>query len=77
MTRAYDVTNRGPRGPYSNTVGQQLLYKSELTGHFPELMLPFRTKRVEKNNNNGVRKQARLDIRKRMVNERVKLRARI
>lgn len=40
-------------------------------------MLPFRTKRVEKNNNNGVRKQARLEIRKRMVNERVKLRARI
>jgi|LauGreDrversion4_2_1035121.scaffolds.fasta_scaffold318960_2 hypothetical protein len=40
-------------------------------------MLPFITKRVEKNNNNGVRKQARLEIRRRMVNERVKLRARI
>ena len=41
-----------------------------------DLMLPFKTKRVEKNNNNGMKKQAKLDIRKRMINERVKQRQR-
>ncbi len=43
---------------------------------FDDMMLPFRTKRVEKTNNNGEKKQARLEIRKRMINERVKQRQR-
>jgi len=42
-----------------------------------ELLLPFKTKRVEKTNNNGEKKQAKLEIRKRMINERVKARQRL
>ena len=42
-----------------------------------ELILPFRTKRVEKFNNNGEKKQAKLEIRKRMLNEKVKQRQRM
>lgn len=34
--------------------------------------LPFRTHRIEKNNNNGDRKQARFEIRKYMINERIR-----
>ena len=41
-----------------------------------DLMLPFRVRRIEKNNNNGEKKQAKLEIRKRMINERVKQRQR-
>ena len=41
-----------------------------------DLMLPFRVRRLEKNNNNGEKKQAKLEIRKRMINERVKQRQR-
>jgi hypothetical protein len=47
-----------------------------LKREFDDMMLPFRTKRVEKQNNNGEKKQARLEIRKRMINERVKQRQR-
>ena len=39
-------------------------------------MLPFRVRRIEKNNFNGAKKQAKLEIRKRMINERVKQRQR-
>ena len=39
-----------------------------------DMMLPFRVRRLEKNNNNGEKKQAKLEIRKRMINERVKQR---
>lgn len=76
QTRPYDSANRGPRGPYGFRGEQYLVLKRE-NGDGTTIILPFRTKRVEKNNNNGVRKQARLEIRKRMVNERVKLRARL
>ena len=37
---------------------------------FPMAGPPFRIRRLEKNNNNGERKQAKLEIRKRMINER-------
>ena len=39
-----------------------------------DLVVPFRVRRIEKNNNNGEKKQAKLEIRKRMINERVKQR---
>ena len=53
-----------------------MIIKKE-NGEDSTIILPFRTRRIERNNNNGVRKQARLEIRKRMINERVKMRARL
>jgi hypothetical protein len=53
-----------------------MIIKKE-NGEDATIILPFRTRRIERNNNNGVRKQARLEIRKRMINERVKQRARL
>jgi hypothetical protein len=53
-----------------------MIIKKE-NGEDATIILPFRTRRIERNNNNGMRKQARLEIRKRMINERVKLRARV
>lgn len=80
LPRTYDSSNRGgPRGPYGNGMSyhpQFMIIKKE-NGEDTTIILPFRTRRIERNNNNGVRKQARLEIRKRMINERVKLRARI
>ena len=48
---------------------EHTIYKREVEF---DMMLPFRLKRIEKNNNNGSKKQAKLEIRKRMINERVK-----
>ena len=78
-TRPYDSTNRGgPRGPYgAGAYHPQFLIIKKENGEDATIILPFRTRRIERNNNNGVRKQARLEIRKRMINERVKLRARL
>ena len=47
------------------------MYKREIEF---DLMLPFRLKRIEKMNSNGSKKQAKLEIRKKMINERVKQR---
>lgn len=41
------------------------------------MLLPFRTRRFEKNNNNGERKQIRYEIKRIRVNERVKKRQRL
>ena len=41
------------------------------------MMLPFRTRRNEKQNNNGERKWIRCELKKQRVNERVKKRQRI
>ena len=57
---------------YSATMPREhSLYKREIEF---DLMLPFRVRRIEKMNNNGSKKQAKLDIRKKMINERVKQR---
>ena len=57
---------------YSATMPREhALYKREIEF---DLMLPFRVRRIEKMNNNGSKKQAKLEIRKRMINERVKQR---
>ena len=69
----YNMDHAGIRikrelGPYGSAFGMKR--------EFDDMMLPFRTKRVEKTNNNGEKKQARLEIRKRMINERVKQRQR-
>jgi hypothetical protein len=73
---------RPPRDGYGNEyqggfrVKRESGYGYGLKREFDDMMLPFRTKRVEKQNNNGEKKQARLEIRKRMINERVKQRQR-
>jgi hypothetical protein len=72
---------RPPRDSYANEYQGGFRVKREgygfgLKREFDDMMLPFRTKRVEKQNNNGEKKQARLEIRKRMINERVKQRQR-
>ena len=59
--------------PGGHTPREASLYKHEVE---MDLMLPFRVRRIEKNNNNGETKQAKLEIRKRMINERVKQRQR-
>lgn len=38
------------------------------------MLLPFRTRRFEKNNNNGERKQIKYEIKRIRVNERIKRR---
>ena len=51
-------------------------FEEEFDGHdFPMLGIqglcpPFRIRRLEKNNNNGEMKQAKLEIRKQMINSR-------
>ena len=57
--------------PPSHTPRESSAYKREVE---MDLLLPFRIRRIEKNNNNGMKKQAKLEIRKRMINERVKQR---
>ena len=57
----------------ANMPREHSMYKREIEF---DLMLPFRLKRIEKMNSNGSKKQAKLEIRKKMINERVKQRQR-
>ena len=49
------------------------MIRTELDGS-NMMLLPFRCRRHEKNNNNGERKQIRYEIKRIRVNERVKIR---